>query len=60
MDGETGEQKVSEDFAGLSFDELKLGDSWGNLYPMILKANRTNHQPPEDMEEADAEEWKAE
>ena len=59
IDEETKECKVSEEFVMPPPDELKQLESWGNLYPNILKNGRISHLAPVEMDEAEADEWRA-
>jgi len=59
IDDETNEMKFAEDFVMPSTDELKSLETWGNLCPMILKAGRTTHAEPENMDDEAKEEYMA-
>lgn len=52
--------KLTEDYVIPPLDELNSLEAWGNLHSIVLKAGRTTHAEPEDMDEDKKEEYMAE
>ena len=50
-DDDTGEVKFAEEFSFPKTDELKSLEAWANVHPIVLKAGRTTHLPPNVPEE---------
>ena len=50
-DEENPEVKFAEEWAFPKTEELKDLANWGNTYPVLLKAGRTKHLPPEGVPE---------
>lgn len=48
--------KVAEEFTNPPPEELKNLETWGNLHPNILKAGRTSHIAPPEVDDEEA--WK--
>ena len=55
-EGQKPEPKFAEEFVIPGTDELKVLEAWANLHPIILKAGRTEHVPPEGLDEEAAAE----
>ena len=55
-EGEKAEMRLAEEPPTLNSTELQSLEAWGNLYPNILKAGRTTHVKPDDV---DDETWEA-
>lgn len=53
MDDETGQMKWAEEFAVPSTTELKSTEAWCNVQSSILKAARTAHQAPPELNDDD-------
>lgn len=49
--------KFTEDYVMPSTEELRSLESWSHLHPIVLKAGRTTHAEPDDMEEEAKEEY---
>jgi hypothetical protein len=57
IDDETQKEKFTEEFVVPGTDELKSLESWGHLHPIILKAGRTTHVAPPELNEEEREEY---
>ena len=50
-EGDKVEMKLAEEPPTLNSTELQSLEAWGNLYPNILKAGRTTHVKPDDVDD---------